>query len=80
MADQIRGGAGRKDEVGRTGIYPATGPYPTHDVPIVTPDTLNRGGSTHQPSSGVDEHLKGAERQPRRGNEEDMPDSDALGG
>ena len=36
-------GAGRRDEVGKTGIYPATGPYPEGDVEVITPGEINRG-------------------------------------
>lgn len=80
MADQVRGGAGRKDEVGRTGIYTATGPYPDNDAPVITPADINGPGKPRGPGVEVNDDLKGAERQPRRGNEDDMPDSDALGG
>ncbi len=36
--------SGRKDEVGRTGIWPASGPWPPgHDVPIVGQSELGQG-------------------------------------
>jgi hypothetical protein len=38
----IRGGKGRRDEVGPTGIYPATGPYPEGDAPTRTPADINK--------------------------------------
>jgi hypothetical protein len=41
--DDVTSGAGRRDEVGRTGIYPATGPYPEGAVEVITPDEINRG-------------------------------------
>ena len=37
------GGAGRKDEVGRSGVYPMSGPHPAGDVPIVTPAAWGQG-------------------------------------
>ena len=80
MADQVRGGAGRKDEVGKTGIYPATGPYPNEEAPVITPEDINRRGNPSSPGVELDENLKASERQPRLGNEDDKPDSDALGG
>jgi hypothetical protein len=39
----VTAGAGRRDEVGKTGVYPATGPYPEGDVEVVTPDEINKG-------------------------------------
>jgi hypothetical protein len=47
MANEKRGqdvtaGAGRRDDVGKSGIYPATGPYPEGKVEILTPGELNR--------------------------------------
>ena len=33
----------KRDEVGKTGIYPATGPYPQGDLEVLTPDEINRG-------------------------------------
>lgn len=47
MPDEKRGqdvtaGAGRRDEVGTSGIYPATGPYPDGEIEILTPGALNR--------------------------------------
>lgn len=39
----VTAGAGRRDEVGKTGVYPATGPYPEGDVEIITPEAINRG-------------------------------------
>ena len=39
----VTAGAGRRDEVGRTGVYPATGPYPEGEVEIVTPGEINKG-------------------------------------
>ena len=33
----------KRDEVGKTGIYPATGPYPPGEVEVITPEEINRG-------------------------------------
>jgi hypothetical protein len=79
MAQQedVTAGKGRRDEVGKTGIYPATGPYPEGDVEVVTPGDINSAES--DASVEQSEDLKGAERLPRKGNEEDKPASDRLG-
>ena len=66
MPDDVRG-AGRKDEVGHTGIYPATGVYPEGNAPIRTPDEINSGTT-------------GNERPAAMELDDDTPDSDALGG
>ena len=79
MAEDVKAGKGRKDEVGHTGVYPATGPYPEKDAEIITPSEINQGPSVHDgPGVERNEALKGTQRQPRLGNEEDKPDSDAL--
>jgi hypothetical protein len=80
MADDLRGGAGRKDEVGRSGIYPATGPYPEGDVPVITPGEINKSPEPTGPGVLQNDELKNVERLPRFGDEEDLPDNDALGG
>lgn len=79
MAQQedVTAGKGRRDEVGKTGIYPATGPYPEGDAEIVTPGDINSAESDAEVEQSED--LKGAERLPRKGNEEDKPASDRLG-
>lgn len=61
MPDEKRGqdvtaGAGRRDDVGKSGIYPATGPYPKGEVEILTPGELNgphneSGTADDQPDS-----------------------------
>ncbi len=68
MAEDLTGGKGRKDEVGRSGIYPATGPYPKGKTPVITPADINSNAHA-EPS-----------RRERLGIEDDEPDSDALGG
>jgi len=40
---QPGGGKGRVDDVGRSPIYPGSGPYPSGDAEIRTPATLARG-------------------------------------
>ena len=39
----VPGGAGRKDDVGRSGVYPMSGPHPSGDAPIVTPAAWGHG-------------------------------------
>jgi hypothetical protein len=80
MAEDVTRGAGRTDEVGRTGIYPATGPYPEGDATVITPGEINRGPKPEGPGVEQNDDLIGLDRNPRLGNEDDMPDSDALGG
>jgi CBS domain-containing protein len=38
------GGVGRKDDVGRSGVYPISRPHPAGDAPIVTPAAWGRRG------------------------------------
>ena len=66
MAEDVTGGKGRKDEVGRSGIYPGSGPYPD-DAEVITPGEINRG--RHREGPGVE-----------RNDEEDELENDALGG
>lgn len=40
QSDYIRGGKGRKDEVGRSGIYPASSPDAPADAEFRRPDEL----------------------------------------
>jgi hypothetical protein len=40
---QPGGGRGRIDEVGRTGVYPGTGPYPPGDAEVRTPESFVHG-------------------------------------
>ena len=37
------GGAGRKDKIGHSGVYPMSGPHPKGDAPIVTPGSWGQG-------------------------------------
>ena len=78
QGQDVTAGKGRRDEVGKSGIYPGSGPFPEDDVPILTPADIN---SPHErPGPGVErnEELEGSERMPRKGNEMDKPDSDRL--
>jgi hypothetical protein len=54
---QPGGGQGRVDEVGKSPIYPGSGPYPSGDVEIRTPATLARGQVDEQgrPVEGASE-------------------------
>jgi hypothetical protein len=40
---QPGGGRGRIDEVGRTGVYPASGPYPPGEAEVRTPGSFVHG-------------------------------------
>jgi hypothetical protein len=40
--DYLRGGKGRKDEVGRSGIYPASAPNVPADAEVRSPGELGR--------------------------------------
>ena len=66
MAEDVTGGKGRKDEVGRSGIYPATGPHP-EGAEVITPGEINRG--RHREGPGVE-----------RNEEDEEQENDALGG
>ncbi len=47
------GGTGRKDEVGRSGVYPMSGPHPSGDAPIVTPASWGQG---QRGAAGYEDH------------------------
>ena len=74
MAEQskqdVTAGKGRRDEVGHTGIYPAGGPLPEGDVPVITPGDINKGHSSQASRVEQDDELKNAERLPRKGDDE----------
>ena len=80
MAENVRGGAGRKDEVGHTGIYPATGPYPDGDVSIITPGEINSGSTGTGSASQQDDDPRTITRESGLDSETDTPENDALGG
>jgi hypothetical protein len=72
MAQQdVTAGKGRRDEVGHTGIYPGSGPRPDGDVPVRTPEDINRGRPGSGPGVEQNKDLEGAERLPRKGDEAD---------
>jgi len=60
----VTAGAGRRDEVGKTGIYPATGPYPDGELNIRTPAEINKGQERKEENEALEE----------------IPGNDALGG
>ena len=78
QGQDVTAGKGRRDEVGKTGIYPISGPFPEGDAPIITPADINEPHHTKKPGVHRSDELKGAERLPRKGNETDKPDSDLL--
>jgi CBS domain-containing protein len=47
------GGAGRKDEVGKSGVYPMSGPHPAGDAPIVTEPAWGQG---ERGAAGYEDH------------------------
>lgn len=51
------GGAGRRDEAGGSGVYPASGPHPKDDVPIVPAAAWGQGerGAAGYADSGTSE-------------------------
>jgi hypothetical protein len=65
----VTAGKGRRDEVGKTGIYPISGPFPEGDAPIITPADINESHDTKTPGVHRSEDLKGAERLPRKGDD-----------
>ena len=67
MAQDVTRGGGRTDEGGG-------------NAPAVTRGEINREGTPAGPGVLQSDELRNSERMPRLGNEEDMPDNDALGG
>jgi hypothetical protein len=64
--EYVRGGKGRKDDVGHSGIYPASAPDAPTDAEVKTPgDFVHHSTHTEQ-----DDDLIGAERLPRKGDDE----------
>lgn len=51
QGQDVTAGKGRRDEVGRTGIYPSTGPFPEGDAPVITPGDIN---TPHKRGPGVE--------------------------
>jgi hypothetical protein len=70
----VTAGAGRRDEVGKTGIYPATAPDAPPDAEVRTPGDINSQDKQVRQDSG----LRGAERLERPGTEPDKPDIDPF--
>ncbi len=75
----VTAGKGRRDEVGKTGIYPSSGPRPEGPVPILTPGDINEPRDHKDRGVERSDELKNSERLPRKGNELDKPESDKLG-
>jgi hypothetical protein len=71
----VTGGAGRRDDVGPTGMDPAGAPDVPGDAEVRTPGDINA------PPPGVksDPALKNADRLERLGNEEEKPADDRYG-
>jgi CBS domain-containing protein len=46
-------GAGRKDEVGYSGVYPMSGPHPKGEAPVVTPASWGQG---KRGAAGYEDH------------------------
>jgi hypothetical protein len=78
QSQDVTAGKGRRDEVGKTGIYPSSGPFPEHEAPVITPGDLNAPHEPRSPGVRRSEELKGVERLRRKGNEMDKVDSDLL--
>jgi CBS domain-containing protein len=47
------GGAGRVDEVGRSGVYPMSGPHPSGDAPIISEPAWGQG---QRGAAGYEDH------------------------
>ncbi len=47
------GGAGRRDEVGGSGVYPMSGPHPKGDAPVITPAAWGQGA---RGAAGYEDH------------------------
>lgn len=74
----VGAGKGRRDVVGRTGIYPASGPLPEGEAEVLTPGDINEGhtGKRHHDLPARLEDVRNVERLPRKGDElDDMGDT-----
>ena len=63
--------AQQRDEVGRSGIYPAGVPVPA-DAKVITPGDINEGRTDphrRAPAVGPSDDAKKAERLPRKGDD-----------
>ena len=67
MAEDVTARKGRREEVGHTGIYPATGPYPEGDSATGEGSAVRDDPRTISRESGLE-------------SETDKPENDALGG
>lgn len=71
MAEQKREGELRRDEVGKSGIYPGSGPYPEGEADVITPGEINRDRKADEPAVEQSDELKDSERLPRKGDDID---------
>ncbi|HLK34332.1 MAG TPA: DUF5335 family protein [Terriglobales bacterium] len=53
QSGEPRGGEGRRDEVGRSGVYPMSGPHPPGDAPIRTEAAWGQG---ERGAAGYEDH------------------------
>ncbi|HEV8319852.1 MAG TPA: hypothetical protein VGQ10_20725 [Vicinamibacterales bacterium] len=71
MAEQNREEQIRRDEVGKSGIYPGSGPYPEGDAGVITPGEINRDRTAEESAIEQSDELKDSERLPRKGDDVD---------
>ena len=76
--EDVTAGKGRRDEVGKTGIYPGTGPFPEGETPILTPADISKPREPKEDGVRFSGPLKGSERLPGEGNGSDEPESDLV--
>ena len=65
--EYVRGGKGRKDEVGRSGIYPASSPNTPADAEVRSESTLvgHRGGRRSTNPSAEEDYARASRRKER---------------
>lgn len=71
MAEQTRDERIRRDQVGKSGIYPGSGPYPEGEADVITPGEINKDRGSHKPAVEQSDALKESERLPRKGDDLD---------
>jgi hypothetical protein len=69
MAEQKQQQELRRDEVGKSGIYPGSGPYPEGEADVITPGDINRGQDADAAAVEQSDDLKASERMPRKGDD-----------
>lgn len=71
QGQDVTAGKGRRDEVGKNGIYPSSGPFPEGESPsTLTPGEINTPRTRKSSEVHRSDELKGAERFPRKGDDE----------